>query len=93
MRVPPKIKIKRGVAYEIVWQEIIKDDPECLGLCDPNTKQIHLKIGQSKTELAKTVIHETLHALAMEHEFDLPHRTVYALESAIFKTLKLNKWL
>jgi hypothetical protein len=93
MKVPSKVKIKRGVYYSVVWQEVIRDDVSCLGLCDPNERIIYLKLKMSNTDIAKTMIHEICHALTFECNFDLPHKTVYALEESIFKLLKLNRWL
>lgn len=93
MKIPPKIRIKSKVNYEIVWQAKIADDDFCLGLCDPQKQIIYLKLGMSDTETIKTFLHEVLHALSAEHGFELPHRTVYALEDAVYKVFKLNKFL
>ena len=90
MKIPSRIRIKAKVFYEIVWQERIADDPDCLGLCDSGTRTIFMRLGMSESETLKTFIHEVLHALSAEHEFELPHKTVYALEDAIFRVLKLN---
>ena len=91
MKIPSRIRIKAKVFYNIVWQDKVADDDECLGLCDPNTRTIFMRLGMSETEIIKTFIHEVFHALSIEHEFELPHRTVYALEECVFKLLKLNK--
>lgn len=93
MKIPSEVRIKRGVYYSIKWQEVIEGDADCLGLCDPAEQVITLKLGMSETETAKTFLHEVLHACSDEWEFDLPHKTVYALEEAIYKLLKLNKWI
>lgn len=90
MKIPPKIRIKARVSYEIVWQEKIADDADCLGLCDPEKRIIYLRLGMSDEATAKTFLHEVLHAMSAEHDFELPHRTVYALEEAVFRLLKLN---
>jgi hypothetical protein len=93
MKIPARIRIKRGVHYEIVWQSEIASDPDCAGLCDPNTRTIYLLIGMSETETIKTLIHEVTHALEAEWGEKIPHRLVYVLEEAVYKLLKLNKWL
>lgn len=93
MKIPPKIRIKARISYEVVWQELIADDPDCLGLCDPQKRIIYLKLGMSDAETFKTYVHELLHAMSAEHEFELPHRTVYALEEAIFRISRLNRWI
>lgn len=92
LKIPPRIRIKARVFYEIVWQEKIADDDHCLGLCDLDKKIIYLRIGMSEAETFKTLLHETLHAISAEHDFELPHKTVYALEDAIFRVLKLNSF-
>ena len=93
MKIPSKVRIKSKVHYEIVWQDRIAEDDHCLGLCDPQKRIIYLKLGMSETETFKTFVHELFHALSAEHNFELPHRTVYALEDAVFKIIKLNKWI
>ena len=93
MKIPSEVRIKRGVYYRIVWQKVIGNDPECYGLCDPAEQTITLKLGMSDTEIAKTFIHEMIHAIEAEYEEPIPHRTVYALEEGIYKILKLNRWL
>lgn len=90
VKIPPSIRIKARVTYEVVYSDLIKDDPNCVGYCDPDTHQIILRNGLSETELAKCFIHEVLHALEFEYGLPLPHRLVYKLEAAIFKFLVLN---
>jgi hypothetical protein len=90
MKIPAKIRIKARVSYQVVWTECIRDDETTLGLCDPETRMIYLKMGQSETETIKSLIHEVLHAIEAEHDTPIPHRVVYTLEEGIFKMLKLN---
>jgi len=93
VKIPSEVRIKRGVYYAIKWQAVIDNDPECCGLCDPGEQTITLKLGMSDTEIAKTFIHEMLHAIEAEWEEPIPHRIVYTLEEGIFKVLKLNRWI
>lgn len=93
MRIPPKIKIKGRVFYQVVWADEIKGNPDTLGLADGNEKTIYLKLGMSETETLKTLIHEVIHAIEFEWEEPIPHRITYTLEEGIFKLLKLNKWI
>jgi hypothetical protein len=92
LRIPSRVRITGRTSYDVVFQERIADDPECLGLCDPEKRTITLKLGLADSELLKTFVHECLHALSAEHGFDLPHRTVYALEECLVRMLKLNGW-
>ena len=93
LKIPPKVRVKARVFYNVVWQEIIDDKPDCLGLCDPNARTITIKLGQSDTETVKTFIHELIHAIEAEYETPIPHKITYTLEEGVFKVLKLNGWL
>jgi hypothetical protein len=93
MKIPAKVKIKRGVYYKVLWQEIIADDHSCMGITIKEDRTIIIKIGMSNTDTAKTFIHELIHAIEFEYNEPIPERIVYALDEGIFKVLKLNKWL
>jgi hypothetical protein len=93
MKIPSRVRIKSKVFYNIVWQETIADDAECLGLCDPGTRTIFLKLNQAESEVIKTFIHEMIHALEAEYQTPIPHRIVYTLEEGIFRVLKLNGFI
>jgi hypothetical protein len=88
---PARLRIKAKTSYEIVTQDVIKDDLTCMGLCDDKTKHIYIKNGLSQTDLMKTLIHETIHCWEFEYKIKLSHENVYKLEEAIFKFLTLNK--
>ena len=91
-KIPSSIRIKRNIKYDIVYQDLIKDDPTCLGLCDPNTRMIHLKNGQSEKETFKTFTHELIHIGEFEYNIKISHKDVYKLENFIFNILKLNEF-
>lgn len=55
------------------------------GDSDPAKKLIRIKDGMSRRETFMTFIHEILHALTFEHDFDLKHKQVYALEKSLFE--------
>lgn len=88
---PSRIRIKRNISYEIVYQDVIKGDEDCLGMCDPNTRHIYIKTGISKTDLKKTIIHELFHCWESEYEIKISHESIYKLEDAVLKFLTLNK--
>lgn len=92
MKLPHKIRVTASQAYEIVFVDRF-ENLENLGECRFHSKQIALNKNQSKTEMEKTVIHELLHAVEFEHNITIPHETIYALEVALHKVLKLNGWL
>ena len=94
VKIPSRVRIKKGVHYEIVFQDRIQDDADCLGFCDGNTRIIFLKNGQNENELRKSLIHEILHALTFEYpKLKIPHSAIYELEDPILRLLVLNKWV
>lgn len=93
MKIPAKIKIRGRVFYQVVWSEVIKDNPDTMGLAEPNERTIYLKLGMSESETMKTLLHELIHAIEFEWDQPIPHKITYTLEEGIWKILKLNKWI
>jgi hypothetical protein len=75
-----------------VWVDRF-DCENTLGECRFEYKQICLKKNQSDSEILKTLIHEMFHAMEFEYKIQLPHKAIYGLEDAVYKILKLNKWI
>ena len=92
-KIPSSIKVKKGITYEVVWADLIEDNPETLAMCRKDSRQIVIKNGQTESASWEAFIHEYLHMLEFEFKIPIPHPLVYKLETAIFKTMKLNKWL
>lgn len=90
----PKQYPKEIVIGDNVWSVKFfrkkKGHANTSGLCDPSTKTIWLKQGQTHTELMSTYIHEVLHAFEDEYNHPIPHKTIYALEQAIMNFLFAN---
>lgn len=57
----------------------------CRGMCDPSTKIIYIRQGQSYLERLDTVFHEILHSLEFEYEIELDHKHVYKMGEAMAK--------
>jgi hypothetical protein len=94
MNIPARVRIKRNVGYEVLYADLIKNDPDCVGYCDPETRQIILKNGLSQTQLIKAFIHEVIHAICFERiPFRVPHKIVYLLEEGTYQVLKLNGFI
>jgi hypothetical protein len=89
VRIPGKIRITRKTAYDILFSHDHTDPNH--GSCDPNKKQIVINVNQSKTNIKKTMLHEALHAMSIEHEINLTETQVRKLEDAVWKLLNLNK--
>lgn len=67
------------------------DDPSVVGECDPEEKEIRILCKQSSEDTLKTFIHELCHAvLEFEHDIEIKHKLIYALEEPIFRFLRDN---
>jgi hypothetical protein len=91
VKIPSRIKIKNKVAYELVSVGSFAD-PDTLGECRFDQRQIAIKSGQSDRQQMKTVIHEMLHAVCEERGIKISHRAIYELEDALFYILFHNDW-
>lgn len=94
MKIPKKLWIK-----ESEWTiKSIKAIPEhgntkksvTLGLCDPSDKIIYLKTGLPYQLKLDTVLHEIIHAIEFEYDFEIEHRHVYILAEAMAKVFVDN---
>lgn len=63
---------------------------ENLGLCDPSIHTIFIKFGQTPAERFQTFIHEIFHAIEFEHDLQIPHELISALEVPIASLLSEN---
>lgn len=91
MKIPPRVKIKAKVSYEVLFTDAF-NDPSVLGECRFTERQIVIRNGQSDTQLLKTFFHEVLHAICEERKIEISHKSVYALEHAFYYLLKSNQW-
>jgi hypothetical protein len=90
-RIPARVKIKNKVTYEVVWVDSFKD-PDTLGECRYDQRQIAIKKGLSDKLTFKCLSHELLHAIQFERGIDLSHKSIYQLEDAIYYILFHNTW-
>lgn len=100
---PREVRINARTTYTVIFDDSL--EASHYGECDFENKEIRLnpKKNKTNTALLKTFIHELLHAIDVETEdktnkwergrHDLKHRDIYALEKAIYRLLRLNKWL
>lgn len=91
VKAPSRIKIKNKVVYERVSVDSFAD-PDTLGECRFDQRQIAIKDGQSERQEMKTFIHELLHAVCEERGIKISHRAIYQLEDALFYLLFHNDW-
>lgn len=76
--------------YKVKFVRKIEGDENILGLCDPESRVISIRLRQSPEGYLKTFIHETLHAFEFEGFLEVKHKQVYALEEAIYSFLVNN---
>ncbi len=86
---PRQIRVK-DETYEIRFVRKIQGDCKVLGTCDPETRTIRIKLGQSLSETFNTFVHEALHAIEFEYDIKISHRAVYLMEKGISDLLMAN---
>lgn len=87
----PKTIIVKGSLWEIQFVRVIPNEPNASGLCDRDEQQISIESSLTKSEKAKTLIHEILHAFEYEYNIRIPHKLVYLLEEPIYRLL-VDNW-
>lgn len=86
-----KIKIKKGVDYEIEISNLPDGDwGQCLSATKDEPGNISIRKGLSQKNTQRTLIHEVIHALDFEYNIDLTEKQVLLLEEAVVKLLHLN---
>lgn len=79
---PRELVIKDDI-WKVRFVRKISDNT--LGLCDPSEKTIYIKQGQSYQERLDTFLHEVVHAINFEYNFEIKHNHVYKLAEAMAK--------
>jgi hypothetical protein len=96
MKIPHKIRITSKCSYEIVWVDRF-DDIEQRGECWYDSKagvrQIRILKGMCEKLTFETLLHELFHAFEYETKGKIPHATIYLLEQAVHRILRLNGWM
>ena len=83
----PKSLILGEEVYTIRWVRKFKD-PKVVGECDPHARGIRLKLGESREETFKTLLHEVCHGLLeFEHDLKVKHKLIYGMERALYQFL------
>jgi len=88
--IPDTISIN-GSLWEIFFVRGILGADDIAGQCDGDEQQILIDSGLSKSEKAKTLIHEILHAFEYEYNIKIPHKLIYQLEEPIYRLL-MDNW-
>ena len=70
----PKYINVRGETWRIKFvRKIVGRPKRTVGLCDPGEREITIKLGEGREETFKTFLHECIHAIEAEYDFDIPH--------------------
>lgn len=87
----PEYVVIRGNPWDIHFCRKIPDtDKDTLGLCDPGEKVLYIKLGQSRKDIFKTLIHEMLHAMEDEYCYAIPHNIIHKMEDSVSDVLLEN---
>lgn len=94
MRDFPKELIIGESSWKVRWRRSIPEGGDrCVGLCDPETKTIHIRMGQTPAERVSTLLHELMHCAEVEYKFELKHKDIYRLEGPLAQILLQNAWV
>lgn len=66
-------------------------NPKDVGSCDPNAKEIKIKLGMSDRETVSTLTHEVFHLQNFERELGLTEDQILGMELGFIKVLELNQ--
>ena len=89
-KLPFRIRYERRKSYGVNMVSGFVD-PTDLGECNPNTKEIKIKSGQTPKESVSTLTHEVFHAVNFERELGLTEEQVEGMELGFIKVLELNQ--
>jgi hypothetical protein len=86
---PKQFYIGRDI-YKLKFVRRVLSDHANAGCCDPERKEIRIKLGQTPKETLSTLIHELLHAAEFSYDIKISHEAIYRLEIAIMSFLQEN---
>lgn len=91
-KIPKRLKIG-SASYKVrLIDDLVHGKTKLDGLCEFSPKQISVESELHYEECESTLIHEMLHAISHEYDFNLSENTVLALERAIYETFRTNNW-
>lgn len=89
----PKEMVIGQSTWKVKWQRVIDEDPNCRGICDPETKTIVIALGLPKKQRVETFFHELLHAVEFEFGVRISHKLIYRLEGPLASVFQQNAWV
>jgi len=94
VKLPKRIRIDKGVRYNVSKIDLIEGEPQTLGMCidEKGKRELLIKKKQSKKNTYIVFIHEILEAICMTRPglHDIPHKYLEELDVGIYNVLKLN---
>jgi hypothetical protein len=78
---------KEFIVKDNVWKcKFTRKSPDnwedTLGLCDPSTKEIFVKMGQKRRQIFETFCHELFHVIEDEYNIKIGHKLINKMEVA-----------
>jgi len=89
-KLPFRIRYERYKSYGVSMVSAFLN-PDDIGSCDPNTKEIKIKAGLSDRLTVSSLTHEIIHLINFERDLGLTESQVEALEIGLFKVLDMNQ--
>lgn len=86
---PKYIKIG-NTKYAVSFARHVSADHTDRGICDLKDKQILLKDNMGEKLTFETFLHETLHGISQEYNYEIPHALIHRLEESFAKFLRDN---
>lgn len=89
-KLPFRIRYERRKSYGVNMVSGF-ENPNDVGSCNPNTKEIKIMTGMSEKETVSTLTHEVFHQINFERELSLTEDQVLGMELGFMKALELNQ--
>ena len=88
---PKEIKYNSTKHGLVTYAISFTDLTDCVGLCDPNAREIKIQRGMSRQKTLETFVHELLHVIEFEDEIpNFTHWHIRKLDVGLTKLLTEN---
>ena len=87
-KMPYRIRFEPRKAYGVSM--VSGFDDELDGTCNPNTKEIKIRLGMTDRATLSALIHEIIHLVNFERDLNITEEQTLGLEHGLLKVLELN---
>ena len=87
-KMPYRIRFEPRKAYGVSL--VSGFDDELDGTCNPNTREIKIRLGMSDKATLSALLHEIIHLVNFERALDITEEQTLGLEQGLLKVLELN---